>query len=200
VTDANIVSVAYGKVTGHPASYPPSGAAGYDLAGSYPNPQVWRAAGDFQVGQDINIGRNTNAASGTGSFASVQTVAVRYWTGSVYGNSIAFLWNGTAVQMNVDGVSKGTINTTPSDERLKLDVREDVPGLEAVLALRPVTFEYDQAKVSCEGRKYGLIAQKAQAHVPFVIEEDNSDDHYLAIDYRALVPVLIRAIQELAQR
>jgi hypothetical protein len=33
-----------------------------------------------------------------------------------------------------------------------------------------------------------------------VIEDDGSDEHWLGLDYRLLVPVLIRAIQELAAK
>jgi hypothetical protein len=41
VTDAKVTDVAWGKITGVPASFPPSGAAGGDLVGStYPNPVV----------------------------------------------------------------------------------------------------------------------------------------------------------------
>jgi hypothetical protein len=141
--------------------------------------------------------------SGTGAGIRCQNTGTGMGDG--YSNAIAFGWNGSQITCRVDTVDAGTVNRTPpSDMRDKAEIRDDdVPGLAAVCALRPVTFTYRQGERLAafpEGRQYGLIAQEAQPHVPLVIQDDESEDHFLGLDYRLLVPVLIRAIQELAAR
>src|SRR5262245_61379851 len=136
-----------------------------------------------------------------GGSAGVKCQAVGTIGGDGYSNAIGFGWDGT-LKCRVDSTVVGTVAFT-SDQRVKQAVTEDVPGLAAVCALRPISFEFDQ---SCRavgfprGRHYGLIAQEAQAHVPLAIGDDGSEDHWLEIDYRMLVPVLIRAIQELTAK
>ena len=124
-------------------------------------------------------------------------------SGDGYSNAVALGWDGT-LKCRIDGSQVGTVTITPpSDARLKVDVQADVPGLGAVRALTPISFVYDQAQREVgfpTGRHYGLIAQDAAPHVPLVVTEDGSAEHWLALDYAALVPVLIQAVQELAQQ
>lgn len=81
-----------------------------------------------------------------------------------------------------------------SDARLKSGVINLSHGLDAVLRLRPVTFHW---KDEPTGRpRLGLIAQEVERVIPEVVERGDSSAAMLAMDYTALVPVLIKAVQE----
>lgn len=122
-------------------------------------------------------------------------------------NNVALGWTGSAITFRVDGTNVG--NVTPSDERLKHSVADLSVGLSAVLQMRPVSFEYDQEKSEigfAEGVRYGVIAQELEQIVPEAVSEwimrseDPENTTYKQVDYEMLVPVLIRAVQELAAR
>ncbi|MGB0931314.1 MAG: tail fiber domain-containing protein [Chitinophagales bacterium] len=79
----------------------------------------------------------------------------------------------------------------PSDRRLKTNIAELPYGLQTVLQLKPSIYHY---KNNIEGKQeLGLIAQDLQETVPEVVVEG---EEFLSVDYTALVPVLIQAIQE----
>jgi hypothetical protein len=138
------------------------------------------------------------AASDNGYYAYIG----HYSSYSLYGNGN--IWIGGAYQ--------------GSDARLKDDIRkmEKQDALDSLMKLRPVSFKWkpdsDQARAR-NGVQYGLIAQEAQKVLPHIVTESDTpialeqDKSKLSlnqklgkvfgVDYTALVPWLLAAVQEL---
>jgi hypothetical protein len=114
--------------------------------------------------------------------------------------------------------------TTPSDARFKFNIKEDVKGLDFIMRLRPVTYQFDVRKfdkrkdhasspdaVSASYdeataiRRTGFIAQEVEsaantAGYDFsgIIKPKTSEDHY-GLSYESFVVPLVKAIQEQQQ-
>ncbi|WP_193306889.1 tail fiber domain-containing protein, partial [Streptococcus pneumoniae] len=86
-----------------------------------------------------------------------------------------------------------------SDRRLKENITDTaVKALDKINRLRMVAFDFIENK---KHEEIGLIAQEAKTIVPKIVSRDpENPDGYLHIDYAALVPYLIKAIQELNQK
>ena len=153
----------------------------YPSSISVPNTQrVW-----FQNSGGSNDGAIWEGASGN--------LAIR----AGGGGQIKFASNSDVTWAWVD--SAGTHNS--SDARLKKNIEPlaSSSGLSAVEALRPVTFNWvDPA--SGTAQQTGLIAQEVQKVLPGVVDVGEATaqtpDGTLSINYNAIVPSLIKAIQE----
>lgn len=112
--------------------------------------------------------------------------------------------------------------SSPSDARFKRDVQEDVPGLDLIMKLRPVTYSFNNAafaKHLHEGedeggnnasalanspRMAGFLAQEVETAVndlgypafDAVRTPQNADDHY-SVAYEQFTVPLVKAVQEL---
>ncbi|HGP8430678.1 TPA: tail fiber domain-containing protein [Streptococcus pneumoniae] len=86
-----------------------------------------------------------------------------------------------------------------SDRRLKENITDTaVKALDKINRLRMVAFDFIENK---KHEEIGLIAQEAETIVSRIVSRDpENPDGYLHIDYTALVPYLIKAIQELNQK
>jgi hypothetical protein len=88
-----------------------------------------------------------------------------------------------------------------SDERLKDRIEnldcclEKIDTLSAFL-YRPKTWAIEEFHLKPEAR-YGLSAQEVYEVFPDAVNTAAFGDQYLTLDYTALVPVLVRCIQEL---
>ncbi|NOS56732.1 MAG: hypothetical protein HOP37_10820 [Cyclobacteriaceae bacterium] len=93
-------------------------------------------------------------------------------------------------------LASGTI--TPSDSRLKENINDLNYGIREILRLRPVSYNW---KTDPKGKKVlGLIAQETVKITPEVIELPQSEKDFYSMNYVQLIPVLIKAAQELNQK
>lgn len=97
-----------------------------------------------------------------------------------------------------DGTVKYHIDKA-SDRRLKENITEtSIKALDKINQLVMVAFDFIDSK---KHEEIGLIAQDVEAVIPQAISKNpEKEDDYLHIDYVAIVPYLIKAIQELNQK
>ena len=112
------------------------------------------------------------------------------------GNIKSYTNNGSGAIAGPYLSNGGTSWTSSSDERLK-DIKNVIPNaIESILKLRAVvhTWKYDN-----ENKEHlGLLAQDLQKVYPQVVVEDNDEIKTLGVNYTELIPVLVKAIQELS--
>lgn len=94
-----------------------------------------------------------------------------------------------------DGTVKYWIDRA-SDRRLKRDIVDtDVNAIDRINQLKMVAFDFIKTG---KHEEIGLIAQEVETILPSAISKNpEKEDDYLHIDYVAIVPYLIKAIQEL---
>ena len=96
-----------------------------------------------------------------------------------------------------------------SDARAKENVQEIQTGLNTVMQLHPVTYEWKYGVMQVDSvqdmapfgpletgkSQYGFLAQDMEAVLPDIVE--SNDRGFKMINYIALVPILVKAVQEL---
>ena len=141
---------------------------------------------------DVNIGTTTNAGyklkvEGTGT---VQLNNRLVNDGAVF----AAAHQGTVVG-TITVTSSATSYNTSSDYRLKEDL-QDFNGLEMVSSI-PV---YDHKWKVDDSRSYGVMAHELQEVLPQAVSGEKDAEEMQSVDYSKIVPVLLKAIQELTAK
>lgn len=152
-----------------------------------------------------NIGPNLTIGNSSDDFATVNDLYQFQGSRFTPINDNAQNLGQTSARWNTLFATNGTINT--SDAREKKNIQNLNYGLNDLMKLRPVRFEWKKDDGS--GTKLGLIAQELQQIIPEVVrdwdwEEDQQGNRkkvkapILGVFYSDLIPVLIHSIQELS--
>jgi len=102
--------------------------------------------------------------------------------------------NALTVSKNGNTTIAGTL-TESSDKRLKKDISPITFGLETILKLNPVEYNWIKDKGNAY-KSLGLIAQEADLVVPNIVHTDASERKLMSVSYTELIPVLIKGMQE----
>ena len=210
---ANGYATRYFQTSGqHQWSIAPSGATGNTV--SFITAMTLDNSGNLLVGTNTSDARIRANGSGTigkfiadggsytGNIINVDTSGTAAGTGF---NLILASAGGTN-QFKVRG--DGTIyaqNTSVqfiSDVRIKENIVNAQDGLNIITALRTVRFDFKEGFGNNKKNQLGFIAQEIEAVFPEAVdvwgESDDPQNPYKSVGQGALIPVLVKAIQELS--
>ena len=164
----------------------------------------------FQVGATISAagtGISVNAGAGGGNIISVGTTnhnwfpftnGQNYYSSDVHNfrsasNTVTYMvLNSTSLTASGDIVAYGS----PSDKRLKENIKPIKSALDKVSKLQGVTFNWKKSDSILDIKEdIGFIAQDVQKVVPELVREN--ENGMLSMRHQGIAPILLEAIKEL---
>lgn len=163
----------------------PSGTAGNTI--SFTQAMTLNASGNLLVGRTSAFGSERVSIES----ASTNPIVTTYnFSASAITHYEIRNQNGIVGSIVASGGS--TTYNTSSDYRLKTDLK-DFAGVDIVNLLKV----YDYQWKSDNSRSYGVLAHELQSVIPYAVTGVKDGEQMQGVDYSKLVPVLIKAIQEL---
>ena len=156
-------------------------------------------AGSFNTAIGYNAGPNANNL--------FNATAVGFGATNTASNQVRI---GNA---GVTSIEVAVLPAVFSDARFKSDIKEDIPGLDFITKLRPVSYQLERARIqtffgqeasnlSPTQRTIGFVAQEVEAlleegkYMPIGVEAPQNDQDHYSIRYAEFVVPLTKAIQE----
>jgi hypothetical protein len=142
--------------------------------------------------------RNSNPQAALHSIGDSQTGNIIATNSNAYKSDWPGGWGGGLGTWDIScsGIYYSVL-TQRSDKRLKKNIKKlKIDNLiEKINYLKPVSFKW-KSKDKGKDINYGFIAQEFIKIFPDLIRKDNNN--YLSIDYIGIIPILVKAIQELS--
>ena len=142
---------------------------------------------------ELLINMTTTTTSGVGTMISQgSTFANLRLFGSGSHTFSQFLLSGTVIG-SITGSGSVTSYNISSDYRLKEDLKE-IKGLEKISAIKVYNYKWK----GFDSRMDGVLAHELQEILPYAVYGEKDGKEMQGVDYSKLVPVMLKAIQELS--
>ena len=102
--------------------------------------------------------------------------------------------NLTSSGLTIAGTCTATSHPTSSDRRLKENITELTDEENIIDNVK--VYSFNLINEEPQRKHYGVIAQELQEIAPELIYSDNTNEHYLSVNYTELIPHLINKIKQ----
>ena len=159
------------------------------------------SGGNVLVGTTTDVGYKFQVAGGgsytmyinqSGGTATYIPLAINHNVTSGTIRLINFSVGGTTDVGSITTNGSSTSYNTTSDYRLKQDFKE-FAGLNLISAIKTYDYEWKSDK----SRMHGVIAHELAEILPYAVSGEKDGEQMQGVDYSKLVPILVKAIQEL---
>jgi hypothetical protein len=162
------------------------------------NSSDWSGVTLVASGGNVLIGTQTTIGPAAGKVDILYSGLVQYGMNirSTHTDGIAISFvnsSGTQVGTIYQDSSSTTYNTS-SDYRLKTDLK-DFNGVEIINKIKTYDFEWKTDNT----RSYGVIAHELKEVIDYAVYGEKDSVTMQGVDYSKLVPIMVKAIQELKQ-
>ena len=156
-----------------------------------------------ESGQEGVVGFRNNLTSSTKPVIYCYSARAGRFSTSTQGEQIHFYGSGTTKVGSVTSNGNSTSYNTSSDYRLKEDPK-DFNALDMVEQIQVYDFKWkdvvNEDGDTLEGhRSHGVYAHELEEIMPRAVVGEKDADTMQGVDYSKIVPVLIKAIQELQE-
>jgi hypothetical protein len=155
--------------------------------------------GNPRVIVDNNGKMRVGGTSDFGTIGAIQSVAGGYCIGTSAANNGGVFYHmnfleGSTGRGSITSNGSVTLYNTTSDQRLKENIVDAGSGLAKLANVKIRAFDWIENKAHTD---FGVIAQELLIVAPEAVSKGFTDEDMMSVDTAALVPAMIKAIQEL---